>query len=514
MTAHLSANYPPELLALRKNEPLITTKSLCLSIIYHEKGVQPFWVTLSGTTERAAVIYDHLVNSYREGLDPADYETELLQTLWNSREPENLARLDTLLTYNLVKYIHDLSYGQMKFYLLAPRSFTEAGNKNFNPLAAVEAALAAPDVGTYLDSLPPSHRYYTSLKGALVHYRELAGKVNWKIIPGGPQIRPGKTDDRLEAIHRLLSMTGDTPAGLDVPTTYNSTLVAAVGRFQVRYGLEPDGVIGPKTLAAMNTPIEDLIASIRVNMARWRWHTHSLGQNYIMVNIAGFTLKAVRDSQVMHDMPVVVGKFQHQTPVFSDFIKYLDFNPFWNVTPQISRNEELPQLRKNPRYLIERNIRLFSSWEADAVELDSTVLDWSKVSGSQMNRYKLRQDPGPWNALGKVKFVFPNSYSIYLHDTPAQGLFKQTSRSFSHGCIRVSKPLALALFCVENQDVGWNLEKIEEIAARGERKIVKVSPPMAVHITYQTVWFDDEGNIHFNGDIYGRDAKLIKMLLN
>ncbi|MBE0584000.1 MAG: L,D-transpeptidase family protein, partial [Desulfofustis sp.] len=238
--------------------------------------------------------------------------------------------------------------------------------------------------------------------------------------------------------------------------------------------------------------------------------SHQLGDTYIMVNITSFSLKAVRNNLVVHEMPVIVGKFQHQTPIFSDHIKYLDFNPYWNVTPSIARDEDLPALRLNPDHLVERHVRLFSSWREDAVELDSTAIDWHATSRSQMSNFKLRQDPGPWNALGRVKFVFPNHNSIYLHDTPTQNLFEQTSRSFSHGCIRVSKPLVLAAFCLEEQKGSWTIEAIDKIVATGERKVISLLPSIPIHINYQTAWVDNNEIIHFNSDIYGRDAKLIQ----
>ena len=513
MAAQLAC-YPLELLNFRQQKPLIEQRDLCLSTIYHETGGQPLWVTSSGPTKRANIVLEFLLQSIKEGLDPNDYETQLLQMIWKSKEPEDLARLDTLITYNLVKYIHDVSYGQIKFHSSNPELFAEAGDKNFNPLAAIEAVLSVTDIRIYLQSLTPQHHHYMSLKKALARYRELGLRHQFSKISAGPLIFPGQPDERLETIQEQLIARGDIEPENDSSALYNARLVKAVQSFQSRFGLKPDGIIGPKTVAALNIPLEDLITAIRVNLARWRWHDHDLGDDYVMVNIAGFSLKAVRKKQVVLDMPVIVGKFQHQTPVFSDSIKYLDFNPFWNVPPSIAVKEELPTLRKNPNHLIERNIRLFSSWEADSIELDSSVIDWSKVTSSQMSLYKLRQDPGPWNALGKVKFVFPNRYSVYLHDTPGQDLFEHNARSFSHGCIRVSKPLELASFFLQYQDAGWTTETIERIAADQERKILRVSPSLPIHITYQTVWVDNDNAIHFNGDIYGRDAKLIEVLLN
>ena len=247
-------------------------------------------------------------------------------------------------------------------------------------------------------------------------------------------------------------------------------------------------------------------------MARWRWQEHELGRRYIMVNIANFDLKAIADGEIVLNMAVIVGKRQHQTPVFSHRVRYVDFNPFWNIPPSIARNEELPELQKDKYYLVNRSVRLFSGWGADAVELDSTAIDWHSVTRRAMNRYKLRQDPGPWNALGPVKLVFPNKYNVYIHGTPAQELFEHSTRSFSHGCIRASKPLELVHFALAEEKQEWTMEKIRETVKTGQRKIVTITTGLPVHITYQTVWVDNLGTIHFNDDIYGRDQKLAEIL--
>ena len=186
-----------------------------------------------------------------------------------------------------------------------------------------------------------------------------------------------------------------------------------------------------------------------------------LGEKYILVNIAHFDLTAFEEGQEVFSFPVIVGKFQQQTPVFSNRIAYIDINPYWNIPPAIARNEELPNLRKDPEYLEKRHVRLFANWDEDAPEIDSRTIDWSTVSPARMGQYLLRQDPGPWNALGRIKFVFPNTYNVYLHDTPTQNLFSRNQRNFSHGCIRVSDPLRLAAFVLSRQkDADWTVEKI------------------------------------------------------
>lgn len=513
MTAYLNC-YPLELIDFHKQKPLLESKEFCLATIYHETGVQPIWVTPNGPNEKAQEILTFLKQVDADGLDPKDYEVSEIIKLWHSCKLNDLARLDTLLTYNLVKYIHDMSYGQLKFHTSEPDLFAEAGNTRFDPLQAVEAARLANDLTAYLNGLAPSHRHYSDLKNALAQIKSRPQKVEWVAIAAGPLIKPGHSDPRLPVIRqRLAEEHGLVTEASDI-SFYDDELVNAISLFQKRHGLKTDAIIGSKTLAALNISREKKINIIRANMARWRWQAHELGENYVMVNIAGFSLTAVMSNKTILEMPVIVGKSQHQTPVFSENIKYLDFNPFWNVTPSIARNEELPALRENSNHLVERKIRLFSSWQDDAVELDSTAIDWHKITRAQMSRYKLRQDPGLWNALGRVKFVFPNHYAVYLHDTPARDLFDHSFRSFSHGCIRVSRPLALALFALQMEDPIWSSEKIETIVTSGERKVIRLSTPLPIHITYQTVWLDNQGIIHFNNDLYNRDARLLEILLS
>jgi murein L,D-transpeptidase YcbB/YkuD len=506
---------PLEQLQIEKQLPILATEELCLYTIYDKTGTDPLWVTANGPTEHGTIILGYLRESYRHGLDPDEYKVDRILELWDAADPDALARLETLLTYNLVKYVHDISYGQLKPLASDPVLFAEAGNIDFNPLRTIEHILATSDLDQFLAGLPPRHYHYTALKAALEHYRNIAESGGWSSIPQGPSLRPGDTDARIILVRKRLQVT-DHPAGTALDTNsihYDPLLERTVQAFQRRHGLLVDGIIGANTLAAMNISAAEKVASIRLNMARWRWQDHDLGAQYLLTNIAAFTVKAFQGEDIILDMPVIVGKQQHQTPVFSSKIKYLDFNPFWNIPTSIAQNEELPRLRKNPNHLVDRHIRLFSSWQSDAVELDSTVIDWHNVSRGRMAGYKLRQEPGPWNALGKIKFSFPNRYSVYMHGTPAQNLFSRTQRDFSHGCIRISDPLALAIFVLETQSDDWPREKIEEIYQQELRKVIRLSSPLAVHITYQTAWVDKSGTVHFNRDIYLRDAALHNALL-
>lgn len=258
----------------------------------------------------------------------------------------------------------------------------------------------------------------------------------------------------------------------------------------------------------MNVSVDNRIEQIKLNLERWRWNDQSLGRKYVLVNIAGFDLKAVEDDQVILDMPVIVGKLNHESPIFSDRIRYAEFNPFWNIPPSIARTEFLRHLRDNPDYLASKHIRLFSSWQKNAVELDPLTVDWHKISSTVMNRYKLRQDPGEWNALGTMKFVFPNKYAVYLHDTPHHELFNTSNRAYSHGCIRLSDSVALAVFLMGGTTNKWDRSRVGKIVDSNKRTVVRLPEQVPVHLTYLTSWYDGNGLLHFSRDIYQRDKKL------
>ncbi len=514
MADHLEC-YPVELLSFKKQEPAIVREDVCLAAIYHESGAEPLWVSEDGPGIRAGIILRYLKNAGNEGLDPDDYQVEKIEALWTDPSLESLAKLDTLLTYNMVKYVHDVSYGKLKPYMVNPELFAEAGERGFDPLTMVETILAMENLDAFFQSLPPHHSQYRGLKNGLVHYGLLKYGGGWQVLSGTKSIRPGDVDERIVEIRKRIALLENGSvenAEAGNSSVYDNELLEKMVLFQQNHGLEPDGIIGSNTLGELNKSPEDRLAQIKINMARWRWQDHGLGDKYILVNIANYRLYAYEAGELEFSMPVIVGKFQHQTPVFSDRIKYLELNPYWNVPPSIAIKEELPELRKNPNYLVEKNIQLFSNWQEDGVELDSTVIDWSRVSPSEMARFKLRQDPGPTNALGRVKFVFPNHYSVYLHDTPAKKLFSEQTRSFSHGCIRVSEPEKLAVFLLDEKGSQWDIQRVNDLIKLGQRKVLRIRPPLPVHITYQTAWVDKSDQIIFNGDVYERDEKLYRAL--
>ena len=478
---------------------------------YQQQGSNPLWVTDEGHNERAESLLRVLKNAPLEGLNSEDYHVSNIERLWASQQTEDLAKLEVLLTYSMAAYAADAREGRADPRKLDPELFATARDVAIDPVALALEAVSAPDLSEFLASQTPDNIYYRGLKQALKAYRALSEQGGWPIIPAGETLKPGMNSPRILAVRRRLSMTGDYDGENAESPVYDELLEAGVKKFQKRYNVDIDGAIGKDTLAAMNIPVGKLIKRIIINMERWRWLAHDLGRKGVFVNVAGFMLTGTEDNNVKIDMPVIVGKLYHKTPVFSESIKYIEFNPYWNIPTSIAVNEMLPKLINNPYYLRGKNIRVYDGWGSDAREVDSTAIDWHSV-GRGIRRYRLRQEPGRKNALGKIKFMFPNKYNVYLHDTPGQSLFKRSHRAFSHGCIRVSEPMQLASYLLGGQANGWPIERIEKLVASGKRTIVNLKEAYPIHILYRTAFVGDDGLVYFADDVYGRDKLLEKAL--
>ena len=313
----------------------------------------------------------------------------------------------------------------------------------------------------------------------------------------------------MAALRDRLVMTGDlkeaASAGAEV---FDETLEQAVKGFQERHGLEVDGAVGPGTLAAMNVPVEDKIDQIRVNLERGRWVLPGLEERFIIVNIAGFRTYVVKDDEEIWTTRSIVGTPFRKTPVFREDMNHLVFNPTWTVPRGILGRSILPKAQEDPSFLTEKN---FTVVDSDGKQVDLKSVKWSKYSAKDFP-YQVVQAPGPNNALGQVKFMFPNKYAVYLHDTPEKPLFERSERAFSSGCIRIDNPLDLAELLLRNQN-GWDRKRIEEVIASGEIMTVNLDNPMPVLLLYWTVdKSPEDGAIVFMKDIYERDAKILEAL--
>jgi murein L,D-transpeptidase YcbB/YkuD len=290
---------------------------------------------------------------------------------------------------------------------------------------------------------------------------------------------------------------------------FDDRLVTAVAGFQGRHGLTADGVVGERTLAALNVPVEQRIRQIQLNLERWRWMPEDLGSRYVLVNIPGFQMQVVEAGQVVKTMRTIVGQKSRPTPVLSSKITYLEINPYWYVPSKIAREDLLPKIQENPSYLVRQNFRVFDSWDKDARELNPFTINWASLNEAHFP-FRLRQEPAAHNALGRVKFMFPNELSVYIHDTPAKSLFKRSSRPFSSGCVRVEAPLELVALLLRHQD--WDQARLAEAVASNQRQVVILDDPMPVHLVYLTAWVAAGGETHFREDIYGHDQTLLSAL--
>jgi len=340
------------------------------------------------------------------------------------------------------------------------------------------------------------------MQQAIVQYERVEGLGGWPAIPYGETIEPGDSSARIILLRELLTKTGDLTgtATQESGRIYTPTLVQAVMQFQARHGLEADGRIGSTTLAAMNTPVEQRLEQLRINLNRLQELPDSMGQRFVLVNIPEYKLRAYENDAAVQEMAVIVGETyeDQQTPRFSDEMEYIIFRPYWNVPERIAAEEIVPEARLDPTYLSANNYEITSDWGPDAEVMEVTPENLDLVEAGTL---KIRQKPGEENALGLVKFMFPNPYDVYLHGTPADYLFGEQTRAFSHGCIRVEKPVELAQFLLLDQP-DWSRERIEQAMHGGEQTRVDLSRPTPIHIVYLTAFVDNEGKVHFFEDVY------------
>lgn len=476
---------------------------------YAERGFRPLWIGGAGVSARAGIAADALARAGLDGLDPEDYAAQPIAARVTATDPAAQAELEVLLSHAVVQFAGDLKAGRV----VPKRVDDELQIHPERPHAAeiLAGVEQAGDLAAYLAGFAPQTPNYARLKQALADYRALAAAGGWSTVPEGETLKPGMNDPRVAAVRKRLLEAGDLAADQDNGSTlFDPVLEAAVKRFQWRHGLDQDAAVGAKTVAALNVPVDTRIEQILLNMERRRWMPDNLGERYVFVNMADFELKVVDGPKTIHDTRVVVGTPYHRTPVFSGVMTYVVLNPYWNITPTIARNEILPKLRKDASYLQQHDITVLSGWSDGATPVDPSTIDWSQVSGRNFP-YKLRQNPGDHNALGRIKFMFPNPYNIYLHDTPSRELFKRSVRSFSHGCIRVQNPVDLGAVLLAAD--GWSKERLESVIASGEQKVITLSRPIPVHLTYLTAWVNKDGSVHFRDDIYGRDQRLAAVLL-
>jgi L,D-transpeptidase YcbB len=469
---------------------------------YLNNGGSIYWVG----TGRMTPFIQRLKDAQLDGLNPADYPIESLISLRDEispGDPFGAAKAELYFSAFFVAYASDLRIGRVTPRKVDPYLFRS--RKTIDVVRVLGLMSKQRDPGKFLSAFEPQNEHYKALKKMMKVYTLVSEEESWPVIPPGPATKPGQSDPRVPAIRQLLGFTGDFEWNVTSSPVYDQNLAIAVQRFQKRHGLEAKGLLGKQTIAALNVTPAQRIEQIMVNMERWRWMPDKLGQEHFLVNIAAFELQRVQQSVITERMNVVTGAVATQTPEFSDEMEYFELNPYWTVPYTIATKEMLPKLRANPSAYA-GDFEVFAagklaSWQS---------IDWNSYGGGGAFPFTFRQLPGSKNALGQVKFMLPNTHNIYLHDTPAQDKFASTSRAFSHGCIRLSRPIDLA-HDLASEVPGWSAQRVDDVLAGGKNTKVALPQKIPVHLIYATA-FKGENGIEFRPDVYGRDRKLYSAL--
>jgi murein L,D-transpeptidase YcbB/YkuD len=469
-----------------------------LYFLYGERHFEPIWLTENSAgkvvfSPAATKIITLFENAEAEGLDPADYLTPSIARDKLGGDGIALATLETAFSAATMRYADHLHNGRID-----PQSISkllDITRKPIDEAALLEQLAGSNDPAAILSRLEPKHPEYLALKAALATF-EQSNAARPTPIGDGPVLRPGNSDARLPAIRDRLQLAASTSQ------LYDELTVDAIKAFQEGQGLEVDGIIGPATVAALNggtaTRREDIIA----NMERWRWMPSDLGDFRVFVNIPEFRLWIERNGEPEYTTRVVVGTTKNQTPIFSDNIRHLVVNPYWNVPSSILRGEIAPAVLANPGYTDSHNMDLLYN----GTPISPWSVDWSQVSSSNFP-FRVRQRPGAGNALGQIKFLFPNKHDVYLHDTPSKSLFSRSYRAFSHGCVRVQNPMEFADALMVNEP-NISRASLEAMFGPSERW-VNPEKQIPVHLAYFTLRVDADGTIRSFGDVYGHHEKLI-----
>jgi L,D-transpeptidase YcbB len=493
-------------------EPTIRGERIALAErvqeFYARRGFRAAW----NNARNAEQLHRALAESYAEGLDPKDYHLPVLDEL-SAPIASALAtdavraQYDVLLTEALLRLAYHLSFGKVD-----PQTFDAQWNygrtlASMDVSHEVEEALAAEDIYQRVEALRPTHSLYTGLKRELARYRA-AAETPTVTLAAGPTLRPGDSDARIPVLRARLIASGDLDQTASSDThDYDAALETAVRAFQERMGLASDGVIGADTIAELNVPVADRIRQLRVNLDRGRVLLQDLPDEFVVVNIAAFTVYYVRGQQIVWHGRAQVGKPYRRTPIFRSEISYVVLNPTWTVPPGIIEHDILPAAQRDPATISRKGLRVL---DAQGQELDPASIDWSRYRSGHIP-YTLRQDPGPTNALGRVKLMFANPYQVYLHDTPSQNLFERAERAFSSGCVRVERALELTELVLDDPQQ-WNAASIASAIEQGELRNITLKRNVPVLLAYWTAWVDPQGRMNFRRDLYGQDAKWAQAL--
>ncbi len=496
-----------------------------ISDFYARRSYRLAWATQAGLLPHADTLVEALHGSADDGLEPQHFHLDTLDAMlagirqWQQTstplKPVMLVELDVLLSDAFIAYVSRFTGKTVPQQISLAHRASAQDPPDMGAL--LQQAIEDDRMATTLRQLYPPQSGYARLRQVLRWYRQIAASGGWPQVPAGPTLQRGDRDERVRTLRARLLASSDVVQPLfqrqpsdgalydnETDMVFDGALERAVRAFQRRHGLHDDGKVGRGTLEALNVPVQERVRRIIVNLERWRRQQPAAHDRYIEVNVPGFTLNVMEHDQAQMTMRVIVGKEDQQTPLFQSTMTHVILSPYWQVPSRIAKEEILPRLRRNPLYLQAQNMRVVQGWGAGAQVVDAAGIDWTTVQAKRFS-YRFRQEPGPRNALGRVKFQFPNQFSIYMHDTPTRRLFAKPSRAFSHGCVRLERPIDLATYLLQGRSQ-WTPKRMRAAIARGKEQWVSLPRAIPVQMVYRTVWVDVDGTVHFRPDIYGYDT--------
>lgn len=489
-----------------------TSVDSAVAAFYRSSDGRPLWI--AEESDHRSEMGEALERAFAEGVPTADLDLDTVRAfLRTAGEGSDAERVDAEL--RLSEALLTLAGVYARGSALREESEVDwSMDRDPEPGADVLAQVGRDGVTATLDSLRPELAVYHRTVEALDRYRHRHETgAPWPRVEASdaPVVERGEAHPVVTAVReRLRASVVErerelAESGVERPDRLDAELAGAIARFQARHGIAVDSVVGPETIEAMNVPISERIDQLVLNLDRIRRLPHDFGERAILVNVAGFELRVLERNRPVMEMAVVVGQPEWRTNVFSDSIEHLVINPYWHVPESIEAAETLPSVKADPGYLAANRISVVPADDNFGAPVDPGSIDWASMSAADMP-YDFRQEPGPSNALGQIKFMFPNAHNIYLHDTPAEALFQKDFRAFSHGCIRVERPWELARYIVENATDRTEAE-LRAIRDSRERTRVELNEPVPVFITYLTTWVDDEGTVSFHQDLYDYDER-------
>ena len=478
--------------------------------IYEKRDYLPAW----NDQRQIGELLTAIKATTADGLDPSDYHLTQVEFIYaelvagRQVSPAERAVQDLILTDSLVRLGYHQLFGKVNPYSFDPHWNFRRELNDIDPATALQSAIDSPSLTGFLNNFFQRGWFYRKLQVALADYRQIAANGGWSAIPEGPTLKPGGSDRRLPVLARRLIISGDLAPrdGIAKLTIYDESLQQALRRFQERHALDADAVMGPATLRALNVTVEKRVEQLEINIERARWVLDDIEDDFVLVNIAGFRAYVLRDRKIAWETKVQVGSAFHQSPVFRDEIKFVVINPTWTVPFSIATKEILPKIKRDPNYFAKRD---FDLKDGNGKFIDPAGVNWEKITARNFPFWMV-QRPGPNNALGRVKVMFPNEHAVYLHDTPSKALFSKASRAFSHGCIRVENPFDFAEQLLGGD--GWNQGKFQQVLDEGTTKTVLLSKPVPVLLLYWTAMVDPDGLVYFYDDVYERDARIAEAL--